>query len=56
MVTDLAERGDPKLKAVSRVPTRNPVICTTESQKALGIEGNRCLLEVPGAESEELVV
>lgn len=46
----------PKLKTVSGLTTRNHVFCITEPQKVLEIEGNRYLLEVLGAEAEELVV
>ena len=46
----------PKLKAISRGPTRNHVFCTTEPQQDSGTEGSRYLLGVPGAEAEELVV
>lgn len=56
MVTDLAERRNPKFKAVSGVPTRNHVFFTTEPQKVSGIVGNRYPLEVTGAGTDELVV
>lgn len=56
VVTDLAERRNPKPKATGGVPKRNHVFCTTESQKVSGIGANRYLLEVPRVGMEEPMV
>lgn len=41
---------------LNELTTRNHVFWITEPQKVLKMEGNRYLLEVLGAETEELVV
>lgn len=49
----VSQERKPKLNELT---TRNLVFWITEPQKVLKMEGNRYLLEVLGAETEELVV
>lgn len=51
MVSALAERRNPKPKAVSGVSTRNHAFCTTEPQKAPEIGDNRYSSRVPEVEN-----
>lgn len=50
------EKRNPKFKAVSGMPVRNHVFCTTELQKASGNGDDRYSPEVLEVETKELVV
>lgn len=41
-----------KLRAISKMPPGNHVFCAPEPQKLSATGSDRCLLELPGAETE----